>query len=167
MLPLMKTCFACPSRTSRQHVPRNGVCDGREDPVQLSQGSSPVIQSSRNPMGERGWKEQGRFLLVVVLFLYFKRTAQSLYYHGGTYMPKKHNMRNCSYSALLFFLSWRERIPFPQSARRLPAQREGKHRAGTATAAARCSGHAGAHGHPPSAQCTHLPRLQQGVLCQP
>lgn len=36
------------SFTSRQHVPGNGVGDGREDPVQLSERSSPVVESARN-----------------------------------------------------------------------------------------------------------------------
>lgn len=44
-----QTLFACPSLTSRQDVPGDGVCDSGEDPVQLSQGGSPVIQSARDP----------------------------------------------------------------------------------------------------------------------
>lgn len=38
-----------PGLTSGQDVPGNGVCDGCEDPVQLSQGGSPVVQPPRNP----------------------------------------------------------------------------------------------------------------------
>lgn len=39
--------------TSRQHVPGDGVSDGREDPVELSERSSPVVESARNPATQR------------------------------------------------------------------------------------------------------------------
>lgn len=39
--------------TSRQHVPGDGVGDGREDPVELSERSSPVVESARNPATQR------------------------------------------------------------------------------------------------------------------
>lgn len=35
--------------TSRQHVPGDGVSDGCEDPVELSEGSSSVVEPARNP----------------------------------------------------------------------------------------------------------------------
>lgn len=62
----MGTPFPCADLTSGQDVPGDGVCDRREDPVQLSQGSSPVIQSPRNPRG--GEKKQVHFLLKTVFF---------------------------------------------------------------------------------------------------
>lgn len=40
---------APPRLTSRQDIPGDGVCDSSEDPVQLSQGRSPVVQPPRNP----------------------------------------------------------------------------------------------------------------------
>lgn len=40
-----------PSLTPREHVPGDGVCDGREDPVQLAQGRPPVVQPAGDPRG--------------------------------------------------------------------------------------------------------------------
>lgn len=37
------------SLTPREHIPGDGVCDGCEDPVQLTQRGPPVIQPARNP----------------------------------------------------------------------------------------------------------------------
>lgn len=35
--------------TPREHIPGDGICDGCEDPVQLSQRGPPVIQPARDP----------------------------------------------------------------------------------------------------------------------
>lgn len=35
--------------TPREHVPRDGVCDGREDPVQLAQRRPPVVEPAGDP----------------------------------------------------------------------------------------------------------------------
>ena len=35
--------------TSRQHIPSDGVCDGCEDPVELSEGGASVVEPSRDP----------------------------------------------------------------------------------------------------------------------
>lgn len=35
--------------TSRQHVPGDRVGDGREDPVELSEGSASVVEPARDP----------------------------------------------------------------------------------------------------------------------
>lgn len=40
--------FSC-SFTSRQHVPGDGVSDGCEDPVELSERGSSVVEPARNP----------------------------------------------------------------------------------------------------------------------
>lgn len=37
------------SLTSRQHIPGDGVGDGCEDPVELSEGSASVIEPARDP----------------------------------------------------------------------------------------------------------------------
>lgn len=37
------------SLTPREHIPGDGICDGCEDPVQLTQRGSSVIQTARNP----------------------------------------------------------------------------------------------------------------------
>lgn len=76
---MLASRFTRPSLTSRQDVPGDGVCDSGEDPIQLSQGSSPVIQSARNPAS--GEKTQGGFLLVIDFFL-------EIHMHNSQPQPK-------------------------------------------------------------------------------
>lgn len=46
----MCVCLLVYSLTSGQHIPGDGVSDGGEDPVELSEGSAPVVEPARDPV---------------------------------------------------------------------------------------------------------------------